>query len=134
MVARWAHNPKVVGSNPAPATNKALIQKHQGFLFFIPLIFLTMHFVYVLYSLKDHRLYKGSSSNIQKRLLRHNSGGSKSTANRKPFVVVHIEQFENKSDALKRENFLKTVEGGSKLIKFLKSQKILNEDNKLNLR
>ena len=22
VVARWAHNPKVVGSNPAPATNK----------------------------------------------------------------------------------------------------------------
>ena len=21
LVARWAHNPKVVGSNPAPATN-----------------------------------------------------------------------------------------------------------------
>ena len=24
LVARWAHNPKVVGSNPAPATNKSL--------------------------------------------------------------------------------------------------------------
>ncbi len=23
VVARWAHNPKVVGSSPAPATNKA---------------------------------------------------------------------------------------------------------------
>ena len=23
-VARWAHNPKVVGSNPSPATNKTL--------------------------------------------------------------------------------------------------------------
>jgi hypothetical protein len=22
VVARWAHNPKVVGSNPAPATKK----------------------------------------------------------------------------------------------------------------
>jgi hypothetical protein len=25
-VARWAHNPKVVGSNPSPATNKTLQQ------------------------------------------------------------------------------------------------------------
>ena len=25
-VARWAHNPKVVGSNPAPATNGPLAQ------------------------------------------------------------------------------------------------------------
>ena len=91
-----------------------------------------MHFVYVLYSLKDHRLYKGSTSNIQKRLLRHNSGGSKSTAHRKPFVIVHIEQFENKTEALKRENYLKTLEGGGKLIDFLKSQGILSQDNKLN--
>ena len=92
-----------------------------------------MHFVYVLFSLKDNKLYKGSTSNIQKRLLKHNSGGSKSTAHRKPFVIVHIEQFENKSDALKRELYLKTIEGGSKLINFLKSQKILNNDGKLNL-
>ena len=92
-----------------------------------------MHFVYVLYSLKDHRLYKGSTAKIQKWLLKHNSGGSKSTANRKPFVIVYLEQFENKSDALKRENYLKTIEGGSKLICFLKSQKKLNDDKKLNL-
>jgi len=93
-----------------------------------------MYFVYVLFSLKDHRLYKGSTDNIQKRLFRHNSGGSKSTANRKPFVIVYVEQFENKSDALKREYFLKSLEGGSILISFLKSQKILNENNRLNLR
>ncbi len=92
-----------------------------------------MHFVYVLYSLKDHRLYKGSTSNIQKRLIRHNSGGSTSTAKRKPFVLVHIEQFENKSDSLKRENFLKTLEGGAGLIKYLKSKNILDDDNKLNI-
>ena len=33
VVARWAHNPKVVGSNPAPATNKPLYIV-QGLLFF----------------------------------------------------------------------------------------------------
>ncbi|MFQ5335776.1 MAG: GIY-YIG nuclease family protein [Flavobacteriales bacterium] len=37
-----------------------------------------MHFVYVLYSLKDHRLYKGCTENIMNRLKKHNSGGSKS--------------------------------------------------------
>ena len=92
-----------------------------------------MYFVYVLYSLKDHRLYKGSCSNIQKRFLRHNSGGNKSTAHRKPFVLVHVEQFENKTNALKRENYLKTPEGGSKLTTFLKTQHILRDDNKLNM-
>ena len=26
VVARWAHNPKVVGSSPAPATNRELLE------------------------------------------------------------------------------------------------------------
>jgi putative endonuclease len=55
-----------------------------------------MHFVYILYSLKDYRLYKGATSNLQKRLIKHNSGGSTSTAKRKPFVLVHVEQFEGR--------------------------------------
>jgi len=88
-----------------------------------------MYYVYVLYSLKDNKLYKGYTSDILKRLLRHNSGGNKSTAHRKPFVLVHVEQFEDKSDALKREKYLKTAEGGSKLNEFLKMQKILDENN-----
>ncbi len=31
-VARWAHNPKVAGSNPAPATNGATIACYLFFL------------------------------------------------------------------------------------------------------
>ena len=34
LVARRAHNPKVVGSSPAPATRKSLDAKHQGFFIF----------------------------------------------------------------------------------------------------
>jgi len=91
-----------------------------------------MYFVYVLYSLKDNKLYKGSSSDVSKRLLRHNSGGNKSTAHRKPFVVVHIEIFPDKGSALQRESYLKSAEGGFKLKEFLRKQKILDEENLLN--
>ena len=31
LVARWAHNPKVGGSNPPPATFETLDFRHQGF-------------------------------------------------------------------------------------------------------
>ena len=92
-----------------------------------------MYYVYVLYSLKDHRLYKGFSSNIQDRFAKHNSGGSKSTSRRKPFVLVHIEGFEEKTTALKRERHLKSPEGGSKLIAHLKAFKILGADSRLNI-
>ena len=127
MVARWAHNPKVVGSNPAPATKSLKLRLFLFRTFFI------MYFVYVLYSLKDHRLYKGFTSNIQKRLIKHNSGGSTSTAKRKPFVLIHIEQFEDKTNALKRELFLKTLEGGTQLKLYLQKQHILDEHEQLTL-
>ncbi len=35
-VARRAHNPKVVGSNPASATIKTIFQMKDGFLFLFP--------------------------------------------------------------------------------------------------
>ena len=92
-----------------------------------------MHYVYILYSLKDGNLYKGYTSNIQTRFLKHNSGGSKSTAHRKPFVMVYIEQFDNKREALLREQFFKSLEGGAELKQQLKRLRILNEDNKLNI-
>ncbi len=39
LVARWAHNPKVVGSNPTPATNfQPKTQSYKGFLIF-PTVF-----------------------------------------------------------------------------------------------
>jgi hypothetical protein len=33
LVARWAHNPKVVGSSPAPATQRSLQRKLRAFSF-----------------------------------------------------------------------------------------------------
>ena len=92
-----------------------------------------MYYVYVLYSLKDNKLYKGSTSNIAKRFHKHNSGGSKSTSRRKPFVIIHIEHFENKTEALKRERYIKGLEGGSGLKDYLKSQKILNKEGYLSI-
>ncbi len=74
-----------------------------------------MYYFYILYSLKDHRLYKGSCEDFPKRFLRHNSGGNKSTAHRKPLVLIHLEIFEEKKLALVRERFLKSLEGSPEL-------------------
>ena len=95
--------------------------------------FYLMFYVYVLYSLKDHKLYKGFTSDIAKRLLRHNRGGNASTAKRKPFVLVHLENFEHKEQALEREHYLKTPDGGVALKTFLINQKILTDNGALNI-
>ena len=74
-----------------------------------------MYYFYILYSLKDHRLYKGSSEDFPKRFIRHNTGGNKSTAHRKPLVLIHIEIYDSKKMAQARERFLKSLEGSPEL-------------------
>jgi putative endonuclease len=69
------------------------------------------HVVYVLFSLKDHHLYIGSSSNLKRRLTEHFHGQSKSTAPRRPFQLIFCEYFLSKTDALRREKYFKTDSG-----------------------
>jgi len=80
-----------------------------------------MYYFCILYSLKDHRLYKVSCADFPKRFLRHNSGGNKSTAHRKPFVLIHLEIFEEKKLALARERFLKSLVGSTELKRITES-------------
>ena len=43
------------------------------------------YFVYILYSNKDNRLYVGCTSDLEKRVKRHNSGDVTATKFRKSF-------------------------------------------------
>ncbi|PIR97930.1 MAG: excinuclease ABC subunit C [Candidatus Colwellbacteria bacterium CG10_big_fil_rev_8_21_14_0_10_42_22] len=65
--------------------------------------------VYILYSYKDHKLYVGCTSDLDKRLERHNAGNVIATRNRRPLVLIHQESFENKTTAFNRERFLKSL-------------------------
>ena len=86
-----------------------------------------MYYFYVLYSLKDNRLYKGYTSNLEQWISRHNGGGVKSTKHRRPFVMIYSEKYVSKQEALQREKWSKTLEGGSTLIQLLIDRNILNE-------
>ena len=65
------------------------------------------HFLYILYSESTEHYYIGSCANIQNRLLRHNAGATPSTKHGRPWKVLYVETFVCKTDALKRENYLK---------------------------
>ena len=67
--------------------------------------------VYVLLSEVDHLLYIGYTTNIEKRLLDHNKGGTKSTASRRPLKLIFCEQYISKLDAQRRDKYLKTTAG-----------------------
>lgn len=67
--------------------------------------------VYVLKSLKDGDLYTGFTANLPRRLEDHNSGKSPATAPRRPFILLFCEHYLSKSDALRRETYLKSTIG-----------------------
>ena len=65
------------------------------------------YFVYILYSEKTDRYYIGSTSYIEKRLIKHNFGGTASTRPGRPWKIVHTETLNTKSEALIREKQIK---------------------------
>lgn len=67
-----------------------------------------MWFVYILLC-KDNSLYTGSTNDVQKRFENHKSGkGGKYTRSHKPLKLVYREEFNSKSEALKREIEIKS--------------------------
>ena len=69
-----------------------------------------MYFVYVLRSEKDGRLYKGFSSNLEKRIREHNSGKTKSTKGYLPWKLVYSEKVELKQEKEKNTLNLEWLE------------------------
>ncbi|OGZ04320.1 MAG: excinuclease ABC subunit C [Candidatus Lloydbacteria bacterium RIFCSPHIGHO2_01_FULL_41_20] len=67
-----------------------------------------MFYVYTLQSKKDNQLYIGCTNDLKKRLLKHNTGQSVSTAHRIPLSLIYYEAYINKEDAFAREQYLKT--------------------------
>lgn len=66
-------------------------------------------FVYLLGSVSggSPRTYVGWTTDVEARLAAHNAGtGAKSTRGRR-WVILHIEEFKNRSDAMSREWHLK---------------------------
>ncbi|TSA44493.1 GIY-YIG nuclease family protein [bacterium] len=70
-----------------------------------------MYYVYVIKSLEYGTRYVGSSDNILRRVSEHNLGKCRYTSGRKPWKLVYKEKFETRSEAMKRERFLKSGQG-----------------------
>jgi putative endonuclease len=72
----------------------------------LPLLIM-QYFVYILFSKKLNKYYIGSTSNIEDRLKKHNSAHKGFTSTGQPWKFVYHEIFNNKTEALLRENQLK---------------------------
>ena len=69
-----------------------------------------MHYVYFLL-LSNKDIYKGSTADIKRRFQEHAQGKVESTRNFRPMLLLGYEAYYLKSDAERREKFLKTTEG-----------------------
>lgn len=69
------------------------------------------YYTYILKSIKDGNLYTGSTNDLKKRIVEHNSGKVISTKGRLPFELVYYEACLTDHDARMREKYLKTAWG-----------------------
>ncbi|HEV8514311.1 MAG TPA: GIY-YIG nuclease family protein [Cyclobacteriaceae bacterium] len=71
-----------------------------------------MFTVYVLYSASFNKIYIGYTSNLDERMLSHNSLGKKGyTLKFRPWSLMYREEFAAKADAIRREKELKSAKG-----------------------
>jgi len=80
-----------------------------------------MYYSYILKSLKDGKYYYGSTNDVERRLIKHNTGQVRSTKGRYPFVIHFTEEHITRGSAFRRELFYKSIDGYN----FLKEQKII---------
>lgn len=67
-------------------------------------------YAYILESARERRLYVGITTNVERRLVAHNSGkGAKTTRGRGPWKVLGVRLCGTKGDALRYEYWLKSL-------------------------
>ncbi|MBI3631697.1 MAG: GIY-YIG nuclease family protein [Candidatus Staskawiczbacteria bacterium] len=70
-----------------------------------------MFYVYLLESINKGDLYIGYTRDLIKRVKEHNQGLNFSTKRYKPWKCIYYEACVKESDAIRRENYLKTGQG-----------------------
>ncbi|MEO8230820.1 MAG: GIY-YIG nuclease family protein [Ignavibacteriota bacterium] len=81
--------------------------------------------VYILYSTKFDKIYIGQTDNPERRLFEHNNGLlSTYTKRYKPWQSIYSEEYQTRSEALKREKQLKSQMGREFIWKIIKEKSI----------
>ena len=87
--------------------------------------------VYILMSKRTGKIHIGQTKDIQERFGRHNTGRSTSISGGGP-ELVYAEQYQTRSEAVKRERFLKSP-GGWLELRAIK-EKIITERSAVPIR
>ena len=84
-----------------------------------------MYFLYILQSEKNSRYYIGSTSNLDRRLLEHNSGKTKSIKHHRPFKIVFSKEFDSALEAMQLERKLKKFKSKRIIERVVREQKLI---------
>ena len=72
------------------------------------------HYVYILLC-KDGSYYTGYARNVKRRVKRHKKGqGARYTKMHEPEKIVYVEEFDSRSEAMKREREIKSLSHNKK--------------------
>ncbi len=77
------------------------------------------YFVYMIENSK-RRHYVGITTDQNRRLAEHNHGGAKSTKPFRPWKLIYSESFDSRSEACKREWYLKHSAGRKEKLEIIK--------------
>ena len=66
-----------------------------------------MFYLYIIKSSKDGSFYTGQCQDLEERVSRHNKGYTRSTKSKMSWHLVYCEQYDTRSEAIKRELYIK---------------------------
>lgn len=80
-----------------------------------------MYYVYIIFTEANNLFYIGHTSNLEDRLLRHNSNRNKFTKNKGPWKIIASHKCNTKSEAYKLELKLKSFKNSSFAVNYLRN-------------
>ena len=78
-----------------------------------------MFTTYILQNKITKRFYTGSTNNLQRRLIEHNRGQTKSTRQKGKWNLIYKEEYQTNLEAKRREKMIKSYKGGNAFKKLI---------------
>ncbi|PSO46746.1 MAG: endonuclease [Parcubacteria group bacterium SW_4_46_8] len=77
-------------------------------------------FVYILYSFDHDKFYIGHTNDVNRRLAEHNDSDATSwTASYQPWRIVHCEEHKDRSSAMEKESYLKSLKNKTRIQEYI---------------
>ena len=82
-----------------------------------------VYFVYIIQSEKDQSYYVGQTEDVEKRVIRHNAGREKYTGSRIPWKLAHVESFQTRIEAIRREREIKRMKSREYIARLIRGSR-----------